>query len=257
VHQRAIDVYTWLLTHDDSADAHFGAGQSYGKLGSYGAALTHLDVAFTRNPDRPAGQGYYAYILERAGRMAEAGDRYDRALRGAERDDLWTRSHHAWFLEKDGRPDAAERAFAAILAEHPTHTWSSKRYASLLCRRGRPAQARKILRASIDASPGNLYARLNELEHLLLTSDEDYPTVRAGFDGTGPDWLPVLLELFDHYRDHLLPGRPDPARLARWEAGAARLAAGVHRDFDDLTALLASRGGDVATWRRQLDMLRR
>jgi tetratricopeptide (TPR) repeat protein len=256
VHLTAIDLYGWLLGYDDSAAAHFGIGQSYGKTGHYDAALEHLDLAFAMDPDRPTGYGYYAYILERAGRMAEADRAYRRALRGTERDDLWTRSHQAWFLEKDGRLDEAERTFQAILADSPKHTWSSKRYALLLRHNEKPAQARAVLTAAV--RDGGLYARLNLLEYLLLTGAPDYGACRAELgDPTEPDWLPVLLELFNYYREHLLPGRPDPDRLARWTTSAEALTAGVHRDFDDLTALLADRNGDMATWRGQLARLQR
>lgn len=258
VYLMAIDLYAWLLDHDDTADAHFGIGQSYGKLGDYQAALRHLDVAFERDPERAIGAGYYAYILERAGRMAEAGQWYERALRGAERDDLWTRSHHAWFLEKDGRFDAARRAFEVILKDSPTHTWSSKRYALLLRRMGNEESARQVLRRAMSDAPNSVYAKLNYLEYLLVTESADYERFRVCFgDPVRPEWLPVLLELFDHYRWQLSTGRPDAERLARWTESADELPSGVHRDFDDLTALLARRGGDVAAWQDQLARLRR
>ena len=42
---------------------------------------------------------------------------------------------------------------------------------------------------------------------------------------------------------------------AAWEREADALTDSVHRDFDDLTALLADRGGDLDTWRRQIQLL--
>ena len=79
---------------------------------------------------------------------------------------------------------------------------------------------------------------------------------RESLDPIGePPWYPVVVELFDLYREHLLPGRPDPARLAAWEEAAQAQPDSVHRDFDDLTALLDERNGDVATWRRLIQLL--
>ena len=40
-----------------------------------------------------------------------------------------------------------------------------------------------------------------------------------------------------------------------WEEAAQAQPDSVHRDFDDLTALLDERNGDVATWRRLIQLL--
>ena len=42
-------------------------------------------------------------------------------------------------------------------------------------------------------------------------------------------------------------------REVETEAGA--LTDSVHRDFDDLSTKLSERGGDVATWQRQIQLL--
>src|SRR2546421_378512 len=79
-------------------------------------------------------------------------------------------------------------------------------------------RARELLR---DAVPGNRFAALNYLEYLLFTDDDEYPSFRASMEPLdGPAWYPVVVELFDYYRDHLLPGTSDPQRLAAWEASA-------------------------------------
>jgi tetratricopeptide (TPR) repeat protein len=256
IYNVAIELYAWLLEQGESAGAHFGIGQCYGKIYDYPAALSHLDQAFAQDPARSEGASYYAYILERHDRMQEADTWYRRALEGAEADDLWARSHYAWFLEKWGRTDDACRAYDDVLERNPSHTWTVKRYALLRSRLGDDAGARELLRDAVERTPGNRFAALNYLEYLLLADDDEYAAFRASLDPPdGPAWYPVVLGLFDYYRDHLLPSRPDPARLAAWEAEAAALTDSVHRDFDDLTAKLTERGGDVATWQRQIQLL--
>ena len=257
IYNVAIELYRWLLDREESSAAHFGIGQCHGKIYDYDTALRHLDRAFELDPGRSDGASYYAYILERHKRMEDAEHWYRRALEGAEADDLWARSHYAWFLEKWDRFEDACRAYEDVLERNPAYTWASKRYALLLHRRGNEEAARRLLRESVERAPGNRFATLNYLEYLLLArNDEEYVRFRAEVDAEdGPAWYPVVLDLFDLYREHLLPNRPDPKRLAQWERAAADLKDSVHRDFDDLTALLLECGGDVETWRRQIQLL--
>ena len=256
LYNQAIELYAQLLEQGDSPDAHFGIGQCYGKIYDYDRALTHLDKAFAGDPDRSEGASYYAYILERHGRMDDADTWYRRALAGAESDDLWARSHHAWFLEKWGRTDEACRAYDDVLERNAAHTWTIKRYALLLHRLGEEERARSLLRDAAERGAGNRFAALNYLEYLLIADDDEYTRFRASMEPLdGPDWYPVVVGLFDYYRDCLLPGRPDAERLAAWEASADALTDSVHRDFDDLTAKLAERGGDVETFKRQIQLL--
>jgi tetratricopeptide (TPR) repeat protein len=256
IYNVAIELYQWLLEVDESAAAHFGIGQCYGKIYAYDDALVHLDAAFRDDPERSEGASYYAYILERHERMDDADRMYRQALAGAETDDLWARSHYAWFLEKWGKNDEACRAFEDVLERNPAYTWAVKRYALLLLALGEKARAKDVARDAAERAPANRFAALNYLEFLLLTEDNGYDDLRASMTpGDGPAWYPVMLDLFDYYRDHLLPSRPDPARLSALEAAADALNESVHRDFDDLTALLAARGGDVDTWRRLIQRL--
>ncbi|WP_436501060.1 tetratricopeptide repeat protein [Actinokineospora sp. HUAS TT18] len=256
IYHVSMELYQYLLTEDESADAHFGIGVCHGKCYDYDSALKHLDLAFATNPNRTAGAGYYAYILERHERMDDADRWYRASLAGAEADDLWARSHYAWFLEKWGRTDDACAAYADTLSRNAAYTWASKRYALLLRKLGDDAQAREVLQASVKSAPG-LVAGLNLLEYLLISQDDAaYVEFRATLDpGKGPAWYPVVLSLFDYYREHLLPSNPDAAKITAFEQAAAVLKDSVHRDFDDLTALLGERGGDVAEWRRLIKLL--
>src|SRR5829696_3781982 len=214
IYNVAIVLYRWVLDFDDSPAAHFGIGQCLGKTYDYAAALSHLDRAFSAEPERSDGASYYAYILERHGRMEEADRWYQHALQGAEANDLWARSHYAWFLEKWGRMDDACRVFEDVLDRNPAYTWASKRYALLLRSLGREDQARALVRDAVRANPGNRFAALNWVEYLLLTEDDGYDEARAELE-TGdeaPPWFPVLAEMFDYYRNHLLTKDPDPLR---------------------------------------------
>ena len=256
IYNVAIALYEHLLAQEESAAAHFGIGQCYGKIYDYDKALVHLDKAFEQDAERSEGASYYAYILERHERMEDADRWYRQALAGAEADDLWARSHYAWFLEKWGRTDDACRAYEDTLERNPNYTWASKRYAVLLHRMGEEDKARALLHDAVERAAGNKFAALNYLEYLLLTEDDEYPAFRATLDPTdGPDWYPVVIDLFDYYREHLLPSQPDPAKLADFEAHAAALKDSVHRDFDDLTALLDERGGNVEEWKRLIQLL--
>jgi tetratricopeptide (TPR) repeat protein len=256
IYNVAIELYAWLLEQGESAVAEYGIGQCYGKIYDYDAALSHLDTAFALDPDRSAGSCYYAYILERHERMEDADRWYRHALAGDDSEDLWARSHYAWFLEKWGRFDDACGAFDDVLERNPSYTWAVKRYALLLRRMGEQDRARAVVRDAVDRAPQNKFAALNYLEFLLISEDDEYPAFRATLDGAeGPAWYPVVLDLFDYYRDHLLPSRPDAAKLDAFRTQAAALKDSVHRDFDDLTALLTERGGDVATWKELIQLL--
>jgi tetratricopeptide (TPR) repeat protein len=253
IYNVAIELYRSLLDADETSVAHYGIGQCFGKIYDYDAAVAHLGRAFELDAQRTAGATYYAYILERLDRLDDAAGWYERGLAGDDGDDLWSRSHHAWFLEKWGKPDEACAAFEEVLGRNPAYTWAMKRYALLLRSLGRRDEAEAVL----TSGPGNLFSRINLLEYRLIDEDaERYAEVRGTIDpSSGPAWVPVLLDLFDIYREVLLAKAEDPERIAKWEAEAGALRDSVHRDFDDLTALLAARGGDVATWKRMIQQL--
>jgi len=238
----------------DGPDVQFGLGQCFGKAYDFDAALRHLRRCFADQPHRTEGANYYAYILERHGLFDEAGRWYDVALANptGTAEDLWTRSHWCWFLEKAGRLDEARAAYAEFLTEHPTYTWGIKRYGLLLERLGRHDHAAGVMQAAVERMPDSPFPKLNLLEFQLLTGDEaGYADTLAALGDRAALSLPVqvTVDLFDWWR------APGPDALARLEADAARLPESVHRDFDDLTDALAARGGDVAEWRRLLQLL--
>lgn len=253
----AIELYGWLLERQETSAARYGMGQCHGKIYDYETAAEHLGRAFELDPDRTLGASYYAYILERLGRLDAAAPWYERALEGDDAGDLWARSHYAWFLEKCGKPDESVAAYRDVLERNPSYTWAVKRLALLLRNLGRREDAEKVIAGAVASAPTNLFARLNLLEYRLIDEDAaGYAQVRATVSPlAGPPWHAVVVALFDLYRDCLLPGMPDGARFSAWEATAVGLTDSVHRDFDDLTELLSSRGGDVETWRRFVQLL--
>lgn len=252
IYQVAIELYRHLLARGETSGSHFGVGQCLGKIYEYEEAVSHLRRAFVLDPGREAGATYLAYILERLGQLDEAAGWYERGLRGPDGDDLWSRSHYAWFLEKWGKPDEAEAAYEDVLARNPAYTWALKRYALLLRSRGDEERGRQLLAGAVESFPQNLFARLNLVEYLLIAGRFDEYEGEAGVARGmgGPPWVPVLLDLFDYTRRHLLAGTSDGAAVAAWEAKAAALKDSVHRDFDDLRDSVVSAGGDVEEWDR-------
>jgi len=257
IYNLAIELYDHLLSAEETSIAHFGIGQCYGKIYDYARAASHLERAFALDPARQAGASYFAYILERLGRLDEAAPWYQRALAGPDGEDLWARSHYAWFLEKWGRPRDAAAAYEDVLARNPAYTWALKRYALLLRTQGEEERALGLLQDAVRRLPQNLFVRLNLVEFLLLTGrDEAYERESADARRLGgPPWAAALLDLFDYMHRHILAGSRDPAWVAAWEERARALTDSVHRDFDDVRELVATRGGDVEEWDRLVRLL--
>jgi hypothetical protein len=113
-----------------------------------------------------------------------------------------------------------------------------------------------MMRDALEKFPASPFAKLNYLEYLILREDPaaaDFRTTIVGAELAPP--FRALLDLLDIYREVLLPRRTDPARIGAFESVAAGLTDSVHRDVDDLTELLAARGGDVAEWERLIHLL--
>lgn len=254
-YQSAIALYQQLLASGyDTPDVRFGLGQCYGKSYSFDVALDHLRRAFAADPDRVAGANYYAYILERNGLYDEAGMWYGVALANpvGGPEDLWTRSHYCWYLEKAGRDDDARAAYAAFLTENPTYTWGIKRYALLLLRLGAYDHAEGVMKAAVERMPASPFPKLNLLEFALLADrPELHDEALASLQPLDALALPVQItvDLFEWWR------APSEAGSAALEAKAAQLPESVHRDFDDLSDALAARGGDTKEWARLLQLL--
>lgn len=250
VYHVARQLYERLLSRSgESARLRFAIGQCHGKAYDYAAALEHLDRAFELDPQRIEGASYYAYILERHERMDDAERWYQRAIDAGD-DDLWTLSHHAWFLEKAGRPDDAEAAFRDVLDRNPAYTWAIKRLALLLAAQGRSDEADELLANAVSDLGGNPFVVLNRLEFLLVQErTEDYARERAGLaDDELALPVQITLALFDLVTGWLSEARWNPEGVARLHALTSRLTDSVHRDVDDLTALLERRGADLGEW---------
>ena len=257
LYQLAIELYEHLLPKEDSARIHFGVGQCYGKIYDYDTALRHLRRAFELEPDRESGTHYYAYILERRELMEEADRWYRKALEGRYGEDLWTLSHYACFLEKAGRGDEAHAAYEDVLERNPGYTWAVKRFAIFLLDRGDAERSLELMRGALDAFPDAPFVKLNYLEYLILREEADaYERYHRELEGQSPaPWFPVVVDLLDYFCRYLLKGSSDLERAAAFERAAQALTDSVHRDFDDLNRLLASKGGDLAEWSRLVGLL--
>lgn len=253
VYRGAIELYEYLLERGDDEDAHFGVGQCYGKIYDYDTAITHLRPAFAGG--RTDGANYYAYILERKHLMDEALQWYERAIGAGYGDDLWTLSHHAYFLEKYGRADAADAAYRDVLTRNPAYTWAVKRYAIFLLRQERVDDSLRLMRDTRERFPTSPFVLMNELEYRIIAG-EQYEAVRASlpYDDLSEEFQ-VLVDLFDYFERFLRHGRSDIGRLREYERRAAGLTDSVHRDVDDLTELLQAAGGDVEEWQRLVALL--
>ena len=257
LYQLAIELYEHLLSEQESAAIHFGIGQCHGKIYDYDRALGHLRRAFELEPERSEGTHYLAYILERKGLTVEADAWYRKALGGSYGNDLWTLSHYAYFLEKAGRRDEAQKAYDAVLALDPGYTWAVKRYAIFLLANGELDRSQELMRGALDAFPDRPFVKLNYLEYLILRGDSEqyeryYEQIRSE---TPTPWFPVVVELLDYFWRFLLKARSSAERVSDYERRARALTDSVHRDFDDLNALLASKGGDEKEWNRLVGLL--
>ena len=260
VYKVALQLYEGLLREDDAKpDVHYGIGECCGKIYEYERALRHLRRAFELEPGRTRGANYLAYILERNLLMDEAAGWYRKAIAAGYGDDLWTLSHHAYFLEKHGKTREAERVYQDVLARNPAYTWAVKRYAVFLLKQGQPDRSEALMREALEKYGDRPFAPLNSLEYLILRErGQEYQSFRTsmGYDRLDVPYQ-VVVDLLDYFWHHLLRGTRDPARLEAFERRAHGLRDSVHRDFDDLTELLASRGGDLQEWRRLVDLLLR
>ena len=257
LYQLAIELYDHLLSRRDTPEIRFGIGQCHGKIYDYETAVGHLQRAFALDPDRAEGANYYAYILERLERTDEADAWYRKALAGLYGEDLWTLSHYAYFLEKAGRRDEARKAYEAVLDLDPGYTWAVKRYAVFLLAEGEGDRAEELMRGALEAFPGRPFVKLNYLEFLILRGDRDaYERYFREIADVAPvPWFPVVVRLLDYFFRCLLHGKSDPEQVRDYERRAAALLDSVHRDFDDLNALLAEKGGDEKEWKRLVGCL--
>lgn len=249
-YELAAELYRHLLRDGETAASHFGLGQCAGKMYQYGPALQHLERAFALEPGRVEGAEYYAYILERHERWDLADTMYRRALSGPNGDDLWTRSHYAWFLEKAGRATEARAAYDDVLQRNPAYSWALKRYALFLLASGEADAAGGLLADAVGRFPANPFVRLNQYEFLILAGDgagaDRVAAQLAAFDLSAA--LRLTVELFGYYRTVLLAGKTDSEWRSGWEARVDLLDETVHRDFDDLTTALDPSGPAAEEW---------
>jgi tetratricopeptide (TPR) repeat protein len=254
-YQVALSLYQYLLktipideTSAETAQIYYGIGQCYGKTYQYAASLPYLQLTFEIDRDRSEGSNYYAYILERNSWMEQAAQWYQKALSNGYAEDLWTLSHHAYFLEKIRQPEAAAAAYEAVLQRNPNYTWALKRYALFLLKQNQADRSQQLMQAALQRN--NPFAQINYLEYLILCKDGDgYEAFLQSLDYHKlPLPFQTLVDLFDYFWYYLLQGRSDTEKLTGYERKIQALTDSIHRDFDDLTELLIAQGGDLKTW---------
>ena len=255
IYNVAMTLYQYLLEKKDSPDFHYGIGQCYGKNYDYETSLFHLRKAFDANENRTEGANYYAYILERSLLMDQAYEWYQKALENGDDDD-WTLSHYAYFLEKYNKREEAKKAYENILTKNPAYTWAVKRYALFLLK-DEPDQSMKLMRDALEKFPKNPFVKLNYLEYLIIRGKPDeYEQYLQTLDYEhSPLPFQVLVDLFNYFERYLINGKSDPEKVKAYEEKAKGLKDSVHRDFDDLNELLASKNGDMTEWKRLITFL--
>lgn len=257
VYNVAMALYQYLLEQKETADYHYGIGQCYGKIYDYDTSLFHLKKAFESTENRTEGANYYAYILERKQMMDQAYEWYQKALKSGYENDLWTLSHYAYFLEKYNKTEEAKKAYEDVLTRNPAYTWAVKRYAIFLLNENEPEQSMKLMQDTLEKFPKNPFVKLNYLEYLIIRGMAD--EYNEYFQAMGYEQSPlpfqVLVDLFDYFWRYLINGKSDAEKVKAYEEKAKSLKDSVHRDFDDLNEILASKNGDMTEWKRLISFL--
>lgn len=257
IYNVAMAMYEYLLEQKETADFHYGIGQCYGKIYNYETSLFHLNKAFDSGEDRTEGSNYYAYILERSLLMDRAYEWYQKALKSGYDNDLWTLSHYAYFLEKYNKTEEAKIAYDNVLAINPGYTWAVKRYAIFLLKENEPEQSMKLMQDALEKFPKSPFVKLNYLEYLIIRGmadeyDEYFQTINYE---QAPLPFQVLIDLFDYFWRYLINGKSDAEKVKAYEEKMKGIKDSVHRDFDDLNEILASKNGDMTEWKRLITFL--
>jgi len=255
VYKVTTNLYQHLLKHKETPDFHYGIGQCYGKTYNYGTSLYHLEQAFITN--RSEGANYYAYILERNFLMDRAYEWYHKALKNGYDDDLWTLSHYAYFLEKYNRLEEAEQVYNDVLTKNPAYTWAVKRYAVFLLKQNDSNRSVQVMQDALQKFPNNPFVKLNYLEYLIIRGmleEYDEYSQSLGYDELVLPFQ-ILIDLFDYFCYFLLQGKTDIMRVKFYKEKVKKFKDGIHRDFDDLTDILAANNGDLVEWKRLLEAL--
>ncbi len=252
VYNVAMALYQYLLEHKETPDFHYGIGQCYGKIHEYKTSLSHLKNAFESEEDRTEGSNYYAYILEKNSFMDQACEWYQKALKSGYENDLWTLSHYAYFLEKYNKAEEAKNAYEDVINRNPAYTWAVKRYAIFLLKENQPEQSMNLMKAALEKFPKSPFVKLNYLEYLIIRgmADEYEEYFQAIDYEHSPPPFQVLIDLFDYFWRYLINGKTDAKKVKAYEDKMKNIKDSVHRDFDDLNELLASKNGDMTEWKR-------
>ncbi|MBE9192351.1 tetratricopeptide repeat protein [Gloeocapsopsis crepidinum LEGE 06123] len=255
VYKVTTKLYQHLLKYKETPDFHYGIGQCYGKTYNYETSLYHLEQAFITN--RSEGANYYAYILERNFLMDRAYEWYHKALKNGYDDDLWTLSHYAYFLEKYNRLEEAKQVYNDVLTKNPAYTWAVKRYAVFLLKQNDSNRSVQVIQDALQKFPNNPFVKLNYLEYLIIRGmleEYDEYSQSLGYDELVLPFQ-ILIDLFDYFCYFLLQGKTDSMRVKSYKEKVKKFKDGIHRDFDDLTDILAANNGDLVEWKRLLEAL--
>lgn len=244
-------LYTRALELEESEAARTGLGVSLGKLSRFVEARAALAPVFSARTAYHDQTAYWAYVLERSHEYESALAAYDLAIASVVAPDPWTLGHRAYCLEKMGRGDEAVDAYRAALAAFPEDTWSRKRFALFLGSRDDEHLGRKVLVSGCLFVKSQVLSLMNLLEFAVLKADTSLAREAAEQVRSHPearDAHRVLVDVILWAGSSKLGNAIDPIDGSTLLARVEALEVPVHRDFDDLSAVVRASGGDVERW---------
>lgn len=153
--------------------------------------ILELDGSFSKQI------GYYAYLLERTGRLEDADQYYLKGLE-AHPDDLWYLGHYAFYLHKVKRYDESADYFERTIAKNTKNTWAIKRYAYLKRDKDGLDAASAYYDQLIGDEPDNVNHYLNYAELLILGGKGDVaePLLETALTLDKPLVLEVIAQFY-------------------------------------------------------------
>ena len=158
---------------DGNPEAWAELGRLWERQGEWNRALESLRHAVERAPESEEFLRRYITVQERLlnPQDPDSVEGLQQALEHLKRiapDRAWTLAHHAEFLHRTGRPEAAEAGFRQALEASPQYAWGWFRLGGLLLEQGRPEEAKQALETGLQEEPETPWA----LQQLALADEQ-------------------------------------------------------------------------------------
>ena len=139
---------------EDASDLNYQLGARYYFNGDYDLARDRLELSLEQDPDNAIAWSTLGLTYEALGNMRLAEESFDKAVRVAPRD-FQIQDNYATFLCRRGRPDEARRYFDKSI-KAPTNDYSEKTYTNAgVCMMQKPDYdaAEYYFRGALDRKP--------------------------------------------------------------------------------------------------------